>query len=81
MSISSSQLNQTQLEILKLFSRDLSETDLLDLKRIIVRFLAEKATKMIDEIIDEKGLSNEDIDKIAHTHLRTPYKQPASKDK
>ena len=69
MSISSSQLNQTQLEILKFFSRDLSETDLLDLKRIIVRFLAEKATK----IIDEKGLSNEDIDKIAHTHLRTPY--------
>jgi tRNA A37 threonylcarbamoyladenosine modification protein TsaB len=73
MSISSSQLNQTQLEILKLFSRDLSEGDLLDLKRTIVRFLAEKATKMIDEIIDEKGLSINDIDAIAQTHLRTPY--------
>ena len=48
-------LNTTQLEILKLFSRDLPETDLLALKRVLVRFLAERATQMADAIYEQKG--------------------------
>lgn len=81
MPLSSTQFNQTQLEILKLFSRDLSETDLIDLKRLIVRFLAEKATRLADEIIDQKEWSDDDINKLAHTHLRTTYKRSSPKSK
>ena len=81
MPVSSTQFNQTQLEILKLFSRDLSETDLIELKRMIIRFLAEKATKLADEIIDQKEWSDDDINKITHTHLRTTYTRASPKNK
>jgi len=69
-----SPLNSGQLEILKLFSRELSEEDLLAIKRLIVKYLAEKATRMADQIWQEKGWTNEEMDKLAHTHMRTPYK-------
>ncbi len=71
----SSPLNPTQLEILKLFSRELSEDDLLALKRLFVRYLADKATRLADELFEQKGWTNDDMNKLAHTHLRTPYKK------
>ena len=49
-----SPLNPAQLEILKLFSRDLAEEDLLAIKRLIVKYLAEKASRMADQIWQEK---------------------------
>ena len=69
-----SPLNPGQLEILKLFSRDLGEEDLLAIKRLIVKYLAEKASRMADQIWQEKGWTNEDMDRLANTHMRTPYK-------
>lgn len=62
-----------QLELLKLFSRDLSEEDLKAIKRLIVQYLSEKATHLADKVWDEKGWTNEDMDKLLDTHIRTPY--------
>ncbi len=66
-------LNNIQLELLKLFSRDLGETDLLAIKRLLVRYLAEKATRLADEKWEEKEWTNEDMKRFANTHMRTPY--------
>jgi hypothetical protein len=66
-------LNNAQLEILKLFSRELDEQDLLAIKRMIVKYLADKVTKMADEVWEEKGWTNEDMDRMLHLHERTPY--------
>jgi hypothetical protein len=57
-------LNATQLEILKLFSREMEEKDLIEIKRLIVNYLAEKATKLADEAWEKKGWFNEDMDKF-----------------
>ncbi len=46
-------LNDLQLEILKLFSRELDEQDLLAIKRLIVKYLAEKVTRMADNLWEE----------------------------
>ena len=73
-----SPLNPAQLEILKLFSRDLGEEDLLAIKRLIVKYLAEKASRMADQIWKEKGWTNDDMDRLAHTHMRTSYKSNKS---
>lgn len=67
-----SPLNPAQLEILKLFSRDLGEEDLLAIKRLIVKYLAEKASRMADQIWQEKGWTNEDMDRLANTHMSPP---------
>ncbi len=66
-------LNNAQLEILKLFARDLEETDLKEIKRLIVRYLGDKLTKMADEVWEEKGWTNETMDEMLDLHERTPY--------
>ncbi len=48
-------LNKHQLEILKRFTRDLEDNDLIEIKRLIVKYLAKKVTKMADGIWEEKG--------------------------
>lgn len=66
-------LNPHQLEILKLFSRDMEDNDLIEIKRLIVRYLADKVTRMADEVWEEKGWTNDDMQRLLHTHKRTPY--------
>ena len=66
-------LNQHQLEILKLFRRELDDSDLVEIKRLIVQYLANKLTQMADEVWDQKKWSNEDMEKLLKTHKRTPY--------
>ena len=66
-------LNNAQFQILNLFSRDLEEDELLEIKRLLTRFLAEKAARLADAIWEEKGWTNEDMERLSKTHMRTPY--------
>ena len=66
--------SNAQLELLKLFSTDLTVQELQDLKRLLVAFKFKRVTEMADKVWDEKGWTNEDMDRLLHTHLRTPYK-------
>jgi hypothetical protein len=67
-------LNVQQLEILKLFSRELEEKDLIEIKRLIVKYLAKKATKMADEVWEKNNWTNNDMENMLQEHKRTPYK-------
>lgn len=66
-------LNQQQLEILQLFKRELPDADLLAIKRLIVRYLAQQVTAGADKVWAEKGWTNEDMEALLKTHERTPY--------
>jgi len=67
-------LSNIQLELLQLFSRDLEERDILEIKQLIVNYLSNKLNRQTDKAWDEKKLTNDDMDKLLNTHLRTPYK-------
>jgi arsenate reductase-like glutaredoxin family protein len=54
-------LNKTQLEILKLFSKPLSEEELQDLKKVLVNHLSEKLIRKTEVITKEKGYKQEDF--------------------
>jgi len=54
-------LSNLQLELLKLYSTNLNQKDLVELKRILATYFAQRAIKGADKIWDEKGLSNEDM--------------------
>ena len=54
-------LSNVQTELLKVFSADIPETHLLELKNIMARFLLEKAQDSADKIWQEKGYSDEKI--------------------
>lgn len=66
-------LNKHQLEILKLFSRDLDDNDLIEIKKLIVSYLGNKISNMVDNVWDEKGWTNEDMKKMLLSDKRTPY--------
>lgn len=61
-------LNQQQLEILKLFSRELEPKDLIEIKRLIVKYLAEKVTKAADEIWEKNNWNDEDMERLLKSH-------------
>lgn len=68
-------LNNIQLEILNLFSRDLEENELKEIKKILVQYLAKKATRLANEVWEEKDWTQEDMERLSKTHMRTPYKR------
>lgn len=73
--------SNAQLELLKLFSTDLKDNDLEDLKKILLKFKFQLVTKMADEVWEEKGWTNETMDDFLNTHMRTPYKSKEQYDK
>ena len=66
-------LNKNQLEILKLFSRELNDKDLKEIKKLIVQYLAEKVTDLADKKWDENNWSDDDMERLLKSHKRTPY--------
>ena len=66
-------LSNMQLELLKLFSRDIKEEDLIEIKRLIVRYLADRLAEKADEVWDEQSWSDEKMEELLNTHMRTKY--------
>ena len=66
-------LNDQQLEILKLFSRELDEEDMREIKKLIVMYLAQKVSRLADEAWEKNDWSDEDMERLLEMHERTPY--------
>jgi len=60
----SSPLSNVQLELLKLYSTNLSEKDILELKDVLARFYAEKSIELADNAWQQKGYTAEDMNSI-----------------
>jgi hypothetical protein len=52
-----------QMEILELYSTQLSEQELNELKILLAQFFANRAIKEADKIWDEKHFSHQDMEK------------------
>lgn len=63
-------LTNVQLELLKVFSHELKEEDLLELRKVLVEFFARKAIALANKAWDEKGWADEDVDRLLNTKLR-----------
>lgn len=56
-------LSNVQVELLKLYSTNLNDDDIKDLKNKLAEFYASKAIGAADKVWEEKNLSNEEMDK------------------
>jgi hypothetical protein len=63
-----------QLEILKLYARQVSEHDLLKIKKLLAKYFAQKAMDLADQAWDEKGWTSEDEEKLLNEHFRKSSK-------
>ena len=64
-------LTNLQLELLKVFSFDVSENDLLEIKTILSNYFLEKARDEADQLWDEKGWTEKTMREWAAEHMRT----------
>jgi len=63
-------LSNMQIELLKLFSRDMGEEDVKAIKNLIVEYLSKKLVERSDEVWKEKGWDNEYMEELLNAHLR-----------
>ena len=66
-------LSNIQLELLKVFSVDLSEEQLKEIKDLLVKYFSDKVTSEMDKLFEDKNLGEEQIEKWANEHMRTKY--------
>jgi hypothetical protein len=69
-SMNANRLTNLQLELIKLFSYKLDEKQLLEVKSLLAKYFADKATWEMDKIWEEKGLTNETMDTWLNEHSR-----------
>ncbi|MCE2895328.1 MAG: hypothetical protein LW721_12880 [Flammeovirgaceae bacterium] len=60
-----------QLELLKLYANGISDQQLIEIKWLLGKYFAEKATTDMDQLIKEKGLSESDIVEKSKEHHRS----------
>jgi hypothetical protein len=58
----SNPLSNLQIELLKLYSTDLPEPELIELKILLANYFAQKAIQGADRIWEEKQLSSYDME-------------------
>ncbi len=55
------------LELLKSFNqKSITEQDLMQIKIILSKFFAQKASKEAQRVIEAKGLSNDEVNQLAN---------------
>jgi hypothetical protein len=66
----SSKLSNLQLELLKIFSRNISDQQLLEIKGILSRYFADKASDEFERLAEERGWTVETYKQWTNEHSR-----------
>lgn len=66
----SPRFSNMQLELLRLYSRDLSDEELGEIKQLLARYFAEKLSLRADQVWKEKGWTDETMEEFLHTKMR-----------
>jgi len=63
-------LTNVQLELLKTFAHNLNAEELLQLRKLLAAFFAQRAIDAANRAWDEKGWTDADVDRLLNTKLR-----------
>lgn len=66
-------MSNLQLELLKLYTTNLSEQQLLDIKRMLAAYFAEAIDRDMTALWEEKKWDDTTIETWKQERLRTPY--------
>jgi hypothetical protein len=67
-------LSNIQIELLKIYEEGVEEQELLEIKKVLAHFFAEKATQRMDKLWEERGWNADTMSEWLETHQRTPSK-------
>ena len=63
-------MSNLQLELLRLYGNGVSEENLIEIKTILAKYFADKATDTMDKVWDEKGLTEQTMIDWTNEHNR-----------
>ena len=63
-------MSNLQLELLRLYGNGVSEESLREIKAILAKYFADKATDAMDQVWDEKGLTEQTMIDWTNEHNR-----------
>jgi len=66
-------LNPTQLHLLRMFSYNSDDESLYELKDVLFNHYCQRISEEGKRVWHEKNMSNEMMEDLLNTHLRTPY--------
>ena len=64
-------LNETQLMLLKLFSRNMSDQETSEIRDLLLDYLDKKLQNQVEKDILRKGISQTDLDEVLNQSQRT----------
>lgn len=71
MNTSINMLNDVQLTLLKLFSRQMSEAEQLDIKEMLLNYYDNALQRELQSVIQEKGYTKQDFENVLNKSQRT----------
>lgn len=66
-------LNSMQLFLLRMFDRKLNSKQEEEIKQLLADYFAKQIDEEMDEIWEKRGMTQQDLDNLLHSHQRTPY--------
>lgn len=64
-------LSNLQLELLKIFSHNLSDEQLTEIRNLLANYFLEKASDEMDRLWEERGWTEETMREWANEHMRS----------
>ena len=66
-------LSNLQLELLKLYSYNVSDEEVRDIKRMLAEYFSKKIDEEIDQLWEEKAWNTQTIEDWKNEHLRSSH--------
>ncbi len=68
-------LNDVQLSLLRLFNRQMSHEESVEIRDLLAKHYAEKLFHEVDKIVAEKNITKDDYENLRNQHQRTIPRQ------
>ena len=63
-------LSNLQLELLRTYSRQIDDSDLVAIRKMLANYFAEKAIRLADDVWEEKDWESADTEELSREHHR-----------
>ena len=67
-------LNDVQLSLLRMFNRQMSYEESVEIRDLLTRHYAEKLFDEVDKVITEKNIADSDYENLRNNHQRSTSK-------
>jgi hypothetical protein len=68
-------LNEVQIGLLRMFDRNIPETDIREIKQVLVKHLSKQLLEEVDKVVEEKGITEANFKRLETEHFRTKSKK------